>query len=130
MVDVQQLKQDRKAWLAANLTKGNADRRKLTAEQVHEIRFGKEKYAELARRYGVTYNVIQMCGACETYKDYPANPDRPSGRRSSLLTETQVREIRARAEGGESSSSIAKDYPINRRHVSKVVSGMSYKWVR
>lgn len=120
----------RKAWLLANLEKGGRDRRKLTAEQVHEIRFGNERYADLARRFGVSYSVVQQCGMGQTYIDHPLNPDQPAGRRAARLSEGQVIEARRRYAAGESASKIAKGYGVSRRHMSQIISGMSYKWVR
>jgi hypothetical protein len=42
-------------------------------------------------------------------------------RKNTVLTETQVREIRARAENGEKYRAIAKDYPVCRQTIEQIV---------
>jgi hypothetical protein len=55
-----------------------------------------------------------------------------TGRRNSKprsLSEADVAAIRLAASGGESHSSIAKRYPVQRRQISRVAQGVRYAWV-
>jgi len=45
----------------------------------------------------------------------------------SKLTEDDVRTIRERKKKGESSSTIALDYPVNARHIRSILSGETWK---
>lgn len=42
---------------------------------------------------------------------------------NSKLTDNDIREIRRRADEGESHSSIAEDFPVSRRQISRIVKG-------
>lgn len=125
-------KRDQEQRRAYRLTKpdGQHFRRKLTAEQVHEIRFGTTPYNELAERYGVSTNVIHLAGSGQTYKDHPMNPEQPNGRRPLMFTAEQVVSIRERAANGESMTRIADEFGTARGSIYAMVARRSYKWVR
>lgn len=48
---------------------------------------------------------------------------------TSKLVGSQVREIISRGKTGESHYSIARDFPVNRREISRIISGVRWVWI-
>lgn len=57
-------------------------------------------------------------------------PGRTYETRCTKLTPEKVRELRRRAENGESQTHIAKSLGVSQPHVSKILSGENYAWLR
>lgn len=125
-------KRDQRERRAYRLTRPNGQEanRKLTPEQVHEIRFGNATFEDMEARFGVSRNAIWGCSMGQTYKDLPMNPERPNGRKPNMFSVEQIKDIRRRLEAGEHATKIAELYNCGRTTIGNIKARKIYKWVR
>lgn len=114
--------------------KGGLATRKLTEEQVIEIRDAASKgalYPPMADKYGVSIQTIAnaVLGKFYGFNNVDArgeNAERWKHRASRSLTDDQVREIRMRYAGGEKQAALESEYGLGGGTVSRIVNGKLY----
>jgi hypothetical protein len=104
----------------------------LTVDQVREIRRAVANGWSLAvvgRAHGMTRQAVFAIVNRTSYGWVDPDPDLPGPPppgRSRVFTDTEIREIRARARRGESQTSIARAVGCAQGTVSRIVSGKVY----
>jgi len=97
--------------------------KKLTEEQVIEIRNSVDSQTILAERYGVSQAAINYARAGTTYSNIST---KAVPKHTGFLPEDQIKEIKF---GTESQKIIARRYHISQSLVSMIRSGQRYGWV-
>ena len=106
--------------------------RKLTEKHVREIRKrlrAKERKDEIAADYGVSAATIYDIARGKIWKHLGGKVrghERQRGHNARKLTSEQVKEIRRRYDGGEGSTTIAKDFGVSASTILLVVNFETY----
>lgn len=107
--------------------------RKLTDDQVREIRASSENNGVLSRRYGINAPAIQRIRTGETYKrvktpvwvENACSRSRQTHQR--VFTNEQVAQMREKFAAGESLTHLAIDYGVTITCVGFILDGKTYK---
>jgi hypothetical protein len=113
---------------------GNA---RLTTADVRDIRYRadtlRQPVENIATVYGISVSTVNKLVGRQAWAwlDEPRTVNNSRGSRHvrARLTDSDVRMIRARAAAGESHSSIAADFPVGRRRVSRIVDRTAWAWL-